>query len=122
MPSIIARKTRQIIDHIQPQFHVVENPNSSLICKQGIFDDYKTVKVSYCKYGYKYRKNTRLATNVDFEPKICNWDCGRMRGFRHIAGGLGAQSNTHKRDELWTIPEQLVRDLIQAATKQNAGA
>ena len=86
---------------------------------------------------------TRLATNVDFEPKICKWDCGAVRQIRDSQGklhfhhlecakqgisqhcrGLGVQSNTHKRDELWTIPSQLVRDILEAAQAmdENAGA
>ena len=86
--SLIARRTRTILDWLEPKFYVVEIPNSSRVWVQGIFDDYNKVKVSYCKYGYKYRKNTRLATNVDFEPKICKWDCGAVRQIRDTQGKL----------------------------------
>jgi hypothetical protein len=139
--NAVTRRTREIIDWLEPSYFVVENPNSSLIWKQGIFDDYPDKKVSYCKYGYKYRKLTRLKTNVDFEAKICRWDCGAVRQIRDAQGklhfhhlevakqgvsahcrGMGVQDTTHKRDELWTIPEQLVRDILEAASTQNAGA
>jgi hypothetical protein len=133
--NAVTRRTREIIDWLEPKYYVVENPNSSLIWKQGIFDDLKTVKVSYCKYGYLYRKHTRLATNVDFGPKVCKWDCGAVRQIRDAQGklhfhhqqvakqgisahcrGMGVQDTTHKRDELWTIPSQLVRDILEAAS------
>jgi hypothetical protein len=139
--NAVTRRTREIIDWIDPVYYVVENPNSSAIWKQGIFDDWPDKKVSYCKYGYKYRKLTRLKTNVDFEAKICKWDCGAVRQIRDAQGklhfhheevakqgisahckGMGVQCTTHKRDELWTIPSQLVRDILEAATTQNAGA
>ena len=77
----------------------------------------------------------------NFEPKICKWDCGAVRLTRNAQGklhfhheevakqgvsahcrGPGVQCTTHKRDELWTIPSQLVRDILEAATNQNAGA
>ena len=132
--NAVTHRTREIIDWLKPRYYVVENPNSSLIWKQGIFDDWPDKKVSYCKYGYKYRKLTRLKTNVDFQPKICKWDCGAVRQIRDAHGklhfhheevakqgvsahckGLGVQCTTHKRDELWTIPGQLVRDILIAA-------
>lgn len=69
--NAVTRRTREIIDWLEPAYFVVENPNSSFIWKQWIFDDYPDKKVSYCHYGYKYRKLTRLKTNVDFQAKIC---------------------------------------------------
>ena len=140
---LIARRTREVIDYLKPKYFVVENPNASGLWRAGIFDDYTKVKVSYCKYGFLYRKNTRLATNVVFEPRVCKWDCGAVRQIRDARGkvhlrhqevakqgisahcrGLNVQCTTHRRDELYKIPAQLVQDILEAAqaADENAGA
>ena len=103
--------------------------------------DLPTVVVSYCMYGFPYRKNTRLATNVKFQPKRCRGDCGFVREVTDAAGRrhkhhlqtakqgysahckqYGLQAGRHTQDELYRVPEQLVKDILEAATNQNAGA
>ena len=42
-------------------------------------------KVSYCMYGFDYKKNTRIWTNnAAFQPKLCTkGSCGKRIGRRH---------------------------------------
>ena len=131
--NAVARKTREILDYLDPKFYVVENPLCSLIWKQGIYEDLPKKKVSYCMYGFPYRKNTLLATNVPFEPKLCCGGCGNVRqvmdahGKMHIyhlevakqgasqhTRGLGVQQSRHSRDQLYRVPEQLIRDILES--------
>jgi hypothetical protein len=135
--NAVTRRTLEIIQYLQPKYYIVENPATSLIWKQGIFDQLPGVmfkKVSYCMYSdWGYRKNTTLATNIDFVPKICTGQCGYVRQIKDAQGkirflhesvakqgvsqhtrGLGVQQSTHKRWELWRIPEQLVKDILNA--------
>ena len=136
---VIARKTRAIIDHLQPRFTVIENPASSSLWKQGIFDDLSRKTVSYCMYSdWGYRKNTCIATDVDFVPKRCKGDCGYVRTIIDLEGkahrwhtsvakqgvsahtrGLGVQDHTHKRNELWRIPPKLLEDILEAAERMH---
>ena len=98
-------------------------------------------KVSYCMYTggepdqdkWGYRKNTTIATNIDFSPKLCRGDCGYVRevvggdgkkhkyhlavakqGISAHCRGLGVQNTTHKRDELYRVPALLVKDILEA--------
>ena len=134
----VTRRTLEVIQYLEPKYYVVENPATSLIWKQGIFDELPGVllkKVSYCKYSdWGYRKNTLLATNIDFVPKICKGDCGYVRQIKDAQGkirflhesvakqgvsqhtkGLGVQQSTHKRWELWRVPAQLIKDILTTA-------
>ena len=77
-------------------------------------------------YGFPYRKNTTIATNINFEPKVCKGKCGFIVEYaghkyhKEVAKqGVsahtppGIQKTTHKQDELYRIPEQLVRDILE---------
>lgn len=129
---LIARMTREIIDWLKPKWMAIENPYSSALWKQGIFD-YPKVKVSYCMYGFPYRKNTCICTNIPFQGEVCRGDCGFVRQVRDAQGkirfhhlevakqgvsahcrGLGVQCTTHRRDDLYRIPEPLIRDVFLA--------
>jgi hypothetical protein len=135
--NAVTRRTLEVIQHLQPKHYIVENPATSLIWKQGIFDELPGVlykKVSYCMYSdWGYRKNTKLATNIDFVPKICTGQCGYVRQIKDAQGkirflhesvakqgvsqhtkGLGVQQTTHKRWELWRVPEKLIKDILTA--------
>ena len=61
-------KAMEIIVHINPKYYVIENP-LGLLRKFLPADD--RITVSYCKYGFLYRKNTDLWTDVPFVPKRC---------------------------------------------------
>ena len=140
--NAVTRRTLEVIQYLQPKYYVVENPATSLIWKQGIFDELPGVmfkKVSYCMYSdWGYRKNTTLATNIDFVLKICRGDCGYVHQIKDAQGkirflhqsvakqgvsqhtkGLGVQQTTHKRWELWRVPGKLIGDILEATEEQN---
>ena len=84
---LIARRTRDIIDWLKPKWVAIENPLASALWKQGIFD-YPKVKVSYCKYGFPYRKNTYICTNIPFQGEVCRGDCGFVRQVQDTHGKI----------------------------------
>jgi len=131
--SVLARRTKEIIDWHRPHWVATENLYSSALWKENIFD-YPKVNVSYCMYGFKYRKKTTIATNISFQGKVCRGDCGFVRQVRDAQAklrfhheevakqgvsahcrGWGVQCTTHKRDEWYAIPPALVRDILNAA-------
>ena len=80
----VTRKTLEVILYLKPRWYCVENPATSFIWKQGIFDQLEGVmfeKLSYCMYSsWGHRKNTILACNIrHFQPKMCRGDCGYVR-------------------------------------------
>ena len=67
----LLRKTREIIDYFNPKYYFIENP------KTGRMKDYITdlpyYDITYCRYGYTYKKPTRIWTNLEgFTPLYCN--------------------------------------------------
>ena len=131
----VVKKMLEILEWFQPRFYCIENPHSSALWRLPIMQGFSTVVVSYCMYGFKYRKNTRLATNVSFDAKKCHNNCGNLRVFivngkpvrKHLEvakqgvdqtckrNGLNVQTNTHTQDELYRVPEKLIEDILPSA-------
>ena len=77
--------------------------------------------VDYCKYGFEYRKRTRLWTNLkSWKPRpLCINDCNSMVGKRHKetaqrlpCKGRWEEQRKKTQDELYRIPEELIYDII----------
>ena len=84
-------------------------------------------------YGFPYRKNTILATDTPFEPKLCCGQCGFVRqvvdangkkrklhqevakqGVSQHCRGLGVQNTTHTREQLYRVPAGLIKDVLES--------
>ena len=68
----IVEKTLEIIKYLQPAYFCIENPVGLLRLQpcMAVYERYLNT-VSYCRYGFQYRKNTNLWTNVEFDPQKC---------------------------------------------------
>jgi len=129
----VARRTKEIVEYLKPKFYAIENPLASKLWTMGIFEEYPKNKLSYCMYGFPYRKNTILASNAPFEPKLCRGDCGFVRevvdqngkkkkhhqevakqGVSQHCRGLGVQNTTHTRAQLYRVPENLIKDVLES--------
>ena len=119
----IVLKTLEIIEYLKPKFYIIENPQTGLLKNQYFMWGYPYVDIDYCKYGFSYRKRTRLWTNIfSFVPKpLCKKDCGSMNGNKHIATAQrlpnGVKSTwldkpKFTQDELYRIPEGLIYDIL----------
>jgi len=83
-------KTLLIINKLKPTYWFIENPQTGKLKEQSILNNlfyqrpYKDV--SYCKYGFPYRKQTRIWTNCSkwMPREICRKDCGYIKDGRHI--------------------------------------
>ena len=129
----VAQRALEIVEYLKPKRFVFENPLSSAIWKQGIFDHIPKKKVSYCMYDFPYRKNTMLATNVVFAGKFCKQNCkfikpitdkqGKIH-FHHAeiaqhgpsstVGHLGIQKTCYSQAQLYRVPYQLIKDILTA--------
>jgi len=121
-------KTLEIIKYYKPKYYAIENPWQSRM-KNYVPNDIPFIKVSYCMYGFSYRKNTRLWTNIPLQPKLCKPSNGCSHSKKHkqkigstrINGkGLYSKYNNNKNRfvELlyikYSIPPQLCKDIIEA--------
>jgi len=114
-------KVREIIDYLKPKYFFIENPQSGLM--KTYITDLNFYDVDYCKYGFDYRKRTRIWTNLQgFTPKICKKDCGKMvkiDGHHLHKSNCGNTLRLRLTDNVSTskldryrLPPNLIRDLF----------
>ena len=123
--NAIVLKTIEIIKYFQPRVFFIENPQTGLLKQQPFMSEFRYVDVDYCKYGFNYRKRTRLWNNLlQFVPRdLCKRDCGKMIGNKHIETAQRLPSGCkskwgndyvmHKQEDLYKIPHALIRDIFQ---------
>ena len=83
--------------------------------------------VDYCKYGFSYRKRTRLWNNLlKWEPRpLCKKNCDSMDGNRHVDSPQRGPTRTDggirvarsiKQTELYRIPAELSFEIRTSLT------
>ena len=83
--------------------------------------------IDYCKFGYEYRKRTRLWNNLTtWIPRpLCKKDCGSMVGNKHketaqrMPSGKKETWGDHRqyqREELYRIPGELIKEILESIT------
>jgi hypothetical protein len=125
------KRALEIIAYLKPVYFCLENPLGHLR-HQPIMQRFRKFRqtVSYCRYGYKYRKNTDLWTNVSFGAKRCvkGSFCEHKRVFSHHMVTCQAGTSTHVSlvkvgnvgaiSERYTIPGELLNDILVATLSQ----
>lgn len=119
----IVTRTLEIIQYFQPKVWFMENPATGYLKDQIFMRGLPYIDVHYCKYGYPYRKWTRIWTNLEgFKPKLCNNDCDalvkdKVSGcLRHIGtfGGIYPGTPLNQR---YSIPPLLVAEMFRHAKR-----
>jgi len=107
----IVNKTIEIIEYLEPVYYTIENPQTGYLKDQVFMDGIPFDDVDYCKYGFPYRKRTRLWNNINrFRPRpLCQQDCRYCVDGKHI---IDIESQPTK--TLYRIPPQLVNEIIKA--------
>ena len=115
----IVKKTLEIIEYFKPCYFFIENPQSGLLKKQAFMTRLDYFDVDYCKYGFNYRKRTRIWTNCKSwkSRPLCKKDCGKVIGNRHFETAQRGTSkshpnNKHKQAELYVIPSELIVEMF----------
>ena len=122
-------RTLEIIAHFDPPMWAIENPQTGLLKSRPFMQRLPFRDVTYCSYGYPYRKQTRLWNNMLWGPSrpVCSrrnrceaWQEGRrreaaQRGPR-LVGTHREQINwkKHSREQLYTIPPALCEEIARA--------
>ena len=136
----VVEKMIEILNWYQAPWYCIENPKSSALWRH--LQGFETVTVSYCMYSdWGYKKDTKLATNVPFEPKLCRGQCGWVReildeqtgkkhrwhqsvakqGVSQHTRGTTVQQTRHTRDELYRVPPKLIQDILEAVGQVESG-
>ena len=117
----IVLKTLEIIEYLNPDYYIIENPQTGLLKSQPFMYGIPYKDIDYCKYGMPYRKRTRLWNNIfQWNPKpLCKKDCGNIVDGKHIAHAQrgpssGLLNNRFHQNELYVIPELLIHDIFNS--------
>ena len=126
----LVSKTLEIIEYFQPKVWAFENPQTGLLIDREVVRGIPYKDVSYCSYGYSYRKYTRLWTNSEKwvpRPLCCKANpCEKVVDGRHPMSaqrrpckGKGTQ-DVCTLAQLYSIPPQLCQELAKAWTEECA--
>ncbi|CAE7385786.1 unnamed protein product [Symbiodinium natans] len=61
-------RTLELIQQLEPKFWAIENPGTGLLKHRLFMAGLPWVDVTYCMYGYQYRKLTRIWNNLNWTP------------------------------------------------------
>ena len=64
-----AIRTLELIRDLRPPFWCIENPQTGLLKRRPFMANLQWSDVTYCKYGFAYKKATRLWHNLPWEPE-----------------------------------------------------
>ena len=103
-------KVFEIIDYFNPEFYIIENPANGKM-KEYINDLILYYDISYCMYGFDYKKTTRFWTNIkEIEIKKCNHKKHKL--------ALGHKNHGTTLLEKYRIPKKLCDTLINKTISQ----
>ena len=111
-------KTFEIIDYLKPRWWAIENPSTGRLKTRPYMQALHMDRVTYCKYGFRYKKPTAAQPALDALP----WPLpqGRpLRGLRRPRHPEAAQRGPTKgwpRDQLYSIPPALCDEIAASAT------
>ena len=125
----IVARTMEIIRYFDPRYWILENPQSGKLKDQTVVSELAFDDIDYCKYGFPYRKRTRLWNNIDcWTPRpLCCKDCGSMtedrkrhketaqRGPRRVGGVLLNESQGQI--TLYRVPNELIAEILLSITQ-----
>jgi C-5 cytosine-specific DNA methylase len=116
-------KTLEIIEYFHPKFWGLENPQTGLLKTRVFMQDIPFQDVCYCRYGFKYRKCTRIWGNIPFAARpLCTKrdPCESVVDGKHLehAQRFSAKARSppshHSQNELYAIPPALCQSLAEA--------
>ena len=100
----ILRKAQEIINYLNPDVWFIENPKTGRM--KDFMENQPFYDVDYCRYGFTYKKSTRIWTNLkNFIPKTCNRD----RNLRHEN-----QMSDFSLKQRYAVPKPLIHSLLKS--------
>jgi hypothetical protein len=123
----LVRRTLDIVDHFGCHY-AFENPQSGLLKTREIVKGLPFFDTSYCRWGYPYRKTTRIWSSLALclrRPCSPSDPCAAMVGKRHPmtaqqgrrGSDAGDINNRCSQRELYRIPDGLCDAIAEAANR-----
>ncbi len=120
----VVARTMEIIRYFDPKYWIMENPQSGRLKDQAAVAELAFDDIDYCKYGFPYRKRTRLWNNIEhWSPRpLCRRDCCSMtddnkrhletaqRGPRKVNGTL--LNERQRQSTLYRVPPELITEIL----------
>ena len=115
-------QTLTLIAHLRPRYWTLENPGTGLLKTRDFMRDIPYQDVCYCRYGYPYRKWTRLWGNAPFVPRpMCTRKdpCELVSEGRHPSSAQrgpskGRPDRAYSQNALYSIPPELCHDIASS--------
>ena len=123
---MLVNKALEIIAYFSGANWAFENPQSGLLPTRDIVRGIPFADTSFCRYGYSYRKNTRIWTNLALcvhTPCTLSDPCSAMVGRRHPKTAQQSRrgcdptdrGNVCSQRQLYSIPAGLCDEIAEAA-------
>mgnify|MGYP003133598791 FL=1 len=112
-------KTLEIIDYFNPKYFFMENPDGGKM-KDFVSELIPYIRVCYCRYGYHYKKPTRIWTNAEYEGKWCECkgkhkkSIGTTRATETDKFKTGTSKKNMKLAQKYSIPPKLISELFDS--------
>lgn len=113
----LIKRVLEIIAYFKPKYWFLENPQTGKLKHQDFMKDLPYNDIDYCKYGFTYRKRTRIWNNTNWTGNpLCkkNQYCdhridGKHTNFRSIVGkGCGTRW-----EQRISIPSDLIMQILK---------
>lgn len=124
----IVKKTVELIEEINPEYWFIENP-VGMLRKQRFMQKLPRKTVTYCQYGFKYRKPTDIWTNASawVTKRICKIGdaChmgvkrGERKGIQGIDIALISNWDGSGTIERGKIPPLLCKEIVKVCEGKN---
>ena len=127
----MVQRVKDVIAYFQPIVWAFENPATGLLPKRDVVRGLPFKDISYCMYGYPYRKYTRIWTNSQVwkpRPKCSKQNpCGCMKDGRHtmssqrgpgMRDGVRDPTDVCSLKQLYSMPPQLCKELAEAFSQE----
>ncbi|CAE7578756.1 unnamed protein product, partial [Symbiodinium necroappetens] len=114
----------EIIRNLRPTYWAIENPQTGLLKTRPFMQGLPYSDVCYCKYGYMYRKATRIWHNLPWTPS--QGMCRKGSRCEAFANGIHPEAaqrettagrrNQQSLRQLYSLPPRLCEEIAAAAS------
>ena len=114
----IVQRRIDIIQHFAPAAWFIENPQSGLLKHRAVVAGLPHFDVDYCKFGFAYRKRTRIWTKAPLASRVCRHDCAASDWKKHTSWVQNARKyrgDGFATTEVYMMPPLLCQDIFMAA-------
>ena len=114
----------EIIENLRPRWWAMENPQTGLLKTRPMVQGLPYSDVCYCKYGFRYKKATRIWHNLPWEASetMCRKDdrCQAFADGVHPEaaqrGTTNGRRNQQSQSQLYSMPPRLCDEISAAVS------